>query len=209
MVDDHGLFRTGLASLLSAQPDMEVVAQASGGGEAVRRAREHRPDVILMDLSMPDLGGVDATRQVTEHDPAVRVVILTVATDESSIAGAVRAGACGYLVKDSPMDEIVAAVRAAARGQAWLSSRAAEALLDRVRRESEEPSAEPADLATLTAREVDVLRLVAQGCENAEIAATLHISPMTAKKHVSSILSKLGVSNRVQAAVFAAEHHLR
>jgi DNA-binding NarL/FixJ family response regulator len=197
-----------MSSLLASEAGFEVLAQASSGRMGVRLARELRPDVVLMDLRMPDLSGQEATRQIIEHDSEVRVVMLTVAADEDAVAGAVRAGACGYLVKGSPIDEVLAAVRAAARGTAWLSSRAAVALLDRVRREEPAPAVEAAALKGLTARELEVLRLVGRGLENAEIASELHISPRTAKNHVSAILAKLQLSNRVQAAVFAVQNQL-
>jgi NarL family two-component system response regulator LiaR len=187
IVDDHDLFRTGLAALLSSEPDLEVVAQASGGRAAIRLARELRPNVILMDLRMPDCSGQEATDTITRADPNVQVVVLSVAADEATVASAIRAGASGYLVKDSPISEVAAAVRAAARGTPWLSSRAAQALLDRVRHERSSSGPDPAELAALTAREQDVLRLLARGLENAEIASALHISARTAKNHVSSI----------------------
>lgn len=208
VVDDHDLFRAGLASVLAAQPDIEVVSQASGGRMAVRLARELRPDVVLMDLRMPDLGGSDATRSILQHDPNVRVLALTVSSDESDVATAIVAGACGYLLKDSPVDDVVEAVRAAARGVAWLSPRAAEVLLDRIRREWVE-SGSPAELEQeLSPRELEVLQLVARGLDNSEIAAELSISPRTAKNHVSSILAKLEVPNRIQAATYAVRSGL-
>lgn len=208
VVDDHDLFRTGLAALLSSEPDFEVVAQASGGRAAIRLARELRPQVILMDLRMPDCSGQEATAAITRADPGIRVLVLSVAADEATVASAIRAGASGYLVKDSPIAEVCSAVRAAARGTPWLSSRAAEALLDRVRREQASAQPDPEELATLTGRELDVLRLLARGLENAQIADELHISARTAKNHVSSILAKLHLHNRVQAAVFAVHHGL-
>jgi two-component system, NarL family, nitrate/nitrite response regulator NarL len=208
IVDDHDLFRTGLSSLLASKPEFEVVAQASGGRMGVRLAHELKPDVILMDLRMPDLGGEDATRLIIEDNPDVRIVVLTVATDENAVAGAIRAGACGYLIKDSPIDEVVDAARAAARGIAWLSPGAAGALLERVRREQSQPVFDAGAMDALTTREVEVLRLLARGQENSEIATELGISSRTAKNHVSSILAKLELQNRVQAAVFAVQHGL-
>ena len=169
----------------------------------VRLARELRPDVVLMDLRMPDMDGPTAIREILEHEPTARVLALTIASDESDVAAAVVAGASGSLLKDSPIDDVVEAVRAAARGVAWLSPRAAEALLDRIRRDHVEPGP-PAELERdLSPRELEVLQLVACGLDNAEIAAKLSISPRTAKNHVSSILSKLEVPNRIQAATYA------
>jgi DNA-binding NarL/FixJ family response regulator len=203
VIDDHDLFRAGLASVLASQQGIEVVAQASGGSMGVRLARELRPDVILMDLRMPDLDGPAATQAILATNPQVRVLALTVASDESDIAAAIVAGACGYLLKDSPIDDVVEAVRAASRGVAWLSPRAAEALLDRIRREYVEPGPARELEQDLSPRELEVLQLVARGLDNSEIAAELSISPRTAKNHVSSILAKLEVPNRIQAATYA------
>jgi DNA-binding NarL/FixJ family response regulator len=205
VVDDHDLFRAGLSLVLASRTGFEVVAQASGGRMAVQLARELRPQVILMDLRMPDLDGEDATRMIVENDPGARVVVLTVADDENAVAGAIQAGACGYLIKDAPIDEVVQAARAAAGGIGWLSSQAAGALLERARRGAEKSQHDPSALDSLTSRELDVLRLLAQGQENREIAGGLGISPRTVKNHVSSILAKLGVTNRVKAAVFAVQ----
>jgi NarL family two-component system response regulator LiaR len=204
VADDHDLFRVGLASALATYEDIEVVAQASGGRMAVRLAAELRPDVILMDLRMPDLGGLEATRQILEADPSGRVVALTVAAGEADVAAAIAAGASGYLIKDSPIDDVSAAIRAAMSGTSWLSPRAARAVLDRMRREHAE--AEPAAEAPgeeLSPRELEVLELLARGLDNNKIAAELYISPRTAKNHVSSILAKLGVTNRIEAAAYA------
>jgi DNA-binding NarL/FixJ family response regulator len=208
VIDDHDLFRAGLASVLASHQGIEVVAQASGGSMGVRLARELRPDVILMDLRMPDLDGPAATQAILATNPQVRVLALTVASDESDIAGAIVAGACGYLLKDSPIDDVVEAVRAASRGVAWLSPRAAEALLDRIRREYVKPGPAPELEQDLSPRELEVLQLVARGLDNSEIAAELSISPRTAKNHVSSILAKLDVPNRIQAATYAVRSGL-
>jgi two-component system, NarL family, response regulator LiaR len=208
VVDDHDLFRTGLASLLGSQLDIEVVAQASGGRMGVRLAQELSPDVVLMDLRMPDLEGPEATRAIMASHPSTRVVALTVASEDGDVADAVRAGACGFLVKDAPVDDIVVAVRAAAQGAAWLSPRAADAVLGAVRQAETETVSELGPIDDLSPRELDVLRLIARGMENAEIAEALNISPRTAKNHVSSILAKLGLPNRIQAAIFAVRRHL-
>jgi DNA-binding NarL/FixJ family response regulator len=208
IVDDHDLFRTGLASLLSARADIEVVAQASGGRMAVRLADELRPDVVLMDLRMPDLEGQDATRAILERRPSTRVVALTVLSDDADVAAALEAGACGFLAKDTPIEDVVVAVQAAAQGAAWLSPRAAEVVLARLRAPQTRQDYGQAPIQELSARELDVLRLIAQGMENAEIAAALHISPRTVKNHVSNILAKLGLPSRVQVAIYAVRHGL-
>jgi DNA-binding NarL/FixJ family response regulator len=208
IVDDHDLFRTGLATMLQAEPGIEVVAQASRAAMGVRLARELRPSVILMDLRLPDLDGIEATREILQGDPNARVIALTVATAEKDVTAAVLAGACGYLVKETPIETVVAAVRAAAAGESWLSPQDAGALIERMRREHVAPSHDPAPLASLSPREREILRLVARGMENAEIAAELNISPRTAKNHLSSVLGKLDMSNRVQAAVLAVRSGL-
>jgi DNA-binding NarL/FixJ family response regulator len=208
VVDDHDLFRTGLASLLNSQPDIDVVAQASGGRMGVRLADELRPDVVLMDVRMPDLEGTEATRVIMDHDPEARVVALTVASEDADVAAVVSAGACGFLAKDTRIEEVAVAVRAAAQGAAWLSPRAAEVVLGHVRRLEVEPELDPTPLEELSSRELDVLRLIARGMENAEIAAELGISPRTAKNHVSNILAKLGLQGRVQAAIYAVRRGL-
>jgi DNA-binding NarL/FixJ family response regulator len=208
VVDDHDLFRTGFASLLGAQPDIDVIAQASGGRMGVRLAEELRPDVVLMDVRMPDVEGTEATREILERDPHARVVALTVAADDADVAAVISAGACGYLAKDTPIEGVAVAVRAAAQGASWLSPRAAEVVLGRVRREKSEPDIGPGVAPELSARELEVLRLIARGMENAEIAEHLGISPRTAKNHVSNILTKLGLPGRVQAAIYAVRRGL-
>ena len=203
VVDDHDLFRAGLASLLSAEAGIEVIGQASGGRMGVRLAAELRPDVVLMDVRMPDLSGPDATRQIVERDPAIKVLALTVSSEDADVSAVLQAGAVGFLAKDTPIDSLVVAVYAAASGAAWLSPRAAEVVLGRIRSATPVPQQDTAGLELLSEREIDVLRLIANGMENAEIARELNISPRTAKNHVSSILAKLGLPSRVQAAVYA------
>jgi DNA-binding NarL/FixJ family response regulator len=205
IVDDNSLFRVGMASILGAYEDIEVVAQASGGRMGVRLARELRPDVVLMELRMPDLDGPSATKAILGDNSSARIVALTVTADEADIAAAVDAGACGYMLKDSRMDDVAEAIRAAAGGTAWLSPRAAQALVDLMRREHTEAVQVRNPEIALSAREIEVLRLVARGLDNNEVAAELSISPSTAKNHVSSILGKLGVSNRLQAAIYAVQ----
>jgi len=208
VVDDHDLFRTGLASLLNAEPDIDVVAQASGGRMGVRLADELQPDVVLMDVRMPDLEGPEATREILERHPSTRVVALTVVSDDAGVSTVVEAGACGFLAKDTPIDNVALAVRAAADGAAWLSPRAAEVVLGRVRREALDEKPDLDLLDELSARELEVLRLIARGLENAEIARELGISPRTAKNHVSNILAKLGLPSRIQAAIYAVRRGL-
>jgi DNA-binding NarL/FixJ family response regulator len=203
VVDDHDLFRAGLASLLAMQPDIEVVAQASGGRMGIRLADELRPDVVLMDLRMPDVEGPAATREILRRSPGIRVLVLTVATDDSDVEAALEAGACGFIAKDTPVGGVAVAVRAAAQGVAWLSPRAADVVLGRVRKRTTQQDADAGAEQQLSARELDVLRLIARGMENADIAQALAISPRTAKNHVSNILAKLGLPSRVQAAIYA------
>ena len=208
VVDDHDLFRAGLSSLLAMQTDIEVVAQASGGRMGIRLADELRPDVVIMDLRMPDVEGPAATRAILERNPRMRVLVLTVATDDSDVEAALEAGACGFIAKDTPVGGVAVAVRAAAQGVAWLSPRAAELVLGRVRQRATEIELDVGAEEQLSARELDVLRLIARGMENADIAEELAISPRTAKNHVSNILGKLGMPSRVQAAIYAVRRGL-
>lgn len=203
VVDDHDLFRTGLSTLLETLPDIDVVGQASGGRMAVRLADELRPDLVLMDVRMPDLEGPEATREIVLRHPTIRVLVLTVSSDDRDVVAALEAGACGFMAKDTPIEGVAVAIRAAAQGVAWLSPRAAQLVLGQVRQRAIEKEAELDPEEQLSARELDVLRLIARGMENAEIAQTLNISPRTAKNHVSNILAKLGLPSRVQAAIYA------
>ena len=205
VVDDHTFFRAGLRSMLEVE-GLEVMDAASGAA-ALELVATAAPDVVVMDLHMPVMSGVQATRLLAETAPDVPIVMLTVSADDRDVVEAVRAGARGYLLKDAPVDEIVASVRAVAAGDAWVSPRVTAPLLDRVR---EAPAGPPVDplAAGLTAREHAILRLIAEGKDNAEIGRALYISPGTVRKHVSSVLSKLHVTNRVEAAVYAVRSGL-
>jgi DNA-binding NarL/FixJ family response regulator len=203
VVDDHDLFRTGLVSVLGGQPDIEVVAQASGGRMGVQLANALAPDVVLLDLRMPDIGGPEAARAILADRPETKVLALTVLSKDNDVADAMYAGASGFLAKDTPVDEIFAAVRAAARGSAWLSPRAAEVVLGNLRRSDANLHPSGGRIEELSPREREVLRLIARGHENAEIGKILHISPRTVKNHVSNILAKLELPSRVQAATYA------
>jgi len=206
LVDDHTLFRRGLRELLEGY-GFVIAGEAPTGSGAVRLARELRPDVIVMDVSMPGMGGVEATRAILDEDPAARILMLTISAKEEEVLDALVAGACGYLLKDAEVAEIVAGIRAAAAGEAMISPIVATRLVARLREQrSRERVAAPAAPLPLTARERDILRLLAQGRGNSAIAAELIISPATAKTHVAQLLGKLGLDNRVQAAVYAVRH---
>jgi DNA-binding NarL/FixJ family response regulator len=202
IADDHVLFRRGLARLL-AQADVEVVGEASNGRRAVQLVDELDPDVVVMDLSMPLMDGIEATREILARSPGRQVLMLTAAAGEGVVLDALLAGACGYQLKDAAAHDLVASVFAAGRGESAISPRVAAHLVKRLRASAPEPLASEQTGERLTGREVEILRLVAEGKENAEIAGELFISPRTVKNHVASILGKLMIHNRIQAAVFA------
>ena len=202
IVDDHDLFRTGLRNLLEDQ-GVQVIGEAAGGAEAVRIVRELAPEVVVMDLNMPGMGGVDATRHISGIAPLTRVVMLTISDQDSDVMDAILAGACGYLLKDSRIEELMAGIRAAARGESLISPNIAAKVLQRVRATSTQPEIANTIRAELSDREIEVLKLIANGKDNAVIAAELHISPKTVKNHISNILMKLQIDNRIQAAVYA------
>jgi DNA-binding NarL/FixJ family response regulator len=206
IVDDHDLFRTGLRTLL--EESGFDASEAAGGEAAVRRVGGLRPDVIVMDLNMPGMSGIEATRGVLELVPEASVLILTISNDDARVVDAVRAGAQGYLLKDAPLEEIVTGIRAAAAGGSTIAPRIAGALIDHVR-SSKLPDRSPAPpVPDLSRREREVLELVGEGCDNAEIAHRLYLSQSTVKNHVSRLLEKLGADNRVQAAVFGIRRGL-
>ena len=199
LVEDHALFRRGLRRLLD-ESGFAVVGEASNGEAGVRLAEELAPDVVVMDLHMPIMGGVDATRRITEQASPPKVLMLTISVEDEDVVEAIVAGASGYLLKDADAEVIVTAVRDAADGHVAVSPEVAGALVHRVRDDA--PHAGLGDV-TFTDRELEVLRLLTEGMDNTDIAARLYISPSTVKNHVSSILEKLGVESRVQAAVHA------
>ncbi|GCE77058.1 response regulator [Cellulomonas biazotea] len=204
LADDQEIVRTGLRMILDAQPGIEVVAEAADGAQAVRLARDLRPDVCLLDIRMPVLDGLEATRQITAADDAPAVVVITTFDLDEYVHGALRAGARGFLLKDAGPDLLAQAVRAAADGEALIAPRVTVRLLAAFAgRPAGRPPAQPLD--ALTAREEEVLLTVARGLTNAEICAELHISLSTVKTHVTSLLAKLGVRNRVEIAMWAYE----
>ncbi len=201
LVDDHPVVRQGLRALLSTQDGIEVVGEADDGEAAVAAAERLSPDVVLMDVVMPGMDGVEALRRIGERRPQTRVVMLTSYADERRAMEAVDAGASGFLLKDASPRDVAAAIRAAHRGEAVLHPSVAAKLLAERRRP-------PAAHADLTARELEVLRLIARGLQNKQIAAQLHVSEKTVKTHVSAILRKLDVTDRTQAAMYAVRERL-
>jgi DNA-binding NarL/FixJ family response regulator len=187
---------------------IRVIADAATGEDGVALAARARPDVIVMDLNLPRGSGVAATHQLVAADPNARVLVLTVAADERSVLDALLAGACGYLLKDATIEEIAAGVRAAASGKSFISPQVVHHLLNRLRGSASAYEVPAPDEAKLSTRELEILRLVAEGCDNDEIADRLVLSPRTVKNHVSSILAKLDMDNRVQAAVYAVRQGL-
>jgi DNA-binding NarL/FixJ family response regulator len=198
IVDDHAVVRRGLEQLLNSAPDIEVVGSVPDGRTALTKADEVRPDVVLMDLSMPELDGIQATRMLLERQPDVHVVVLTSFADQAKVLESLEAGAIGYLVKDSPPDDVINAIRAASEGGAPLDPRAARVLLD-ARRITPAP-------VDLSPRELEVLRLVARGLANKQIARQLAISERTVKAHLTAVFQQLGVTDRTQAALWARDH---
>jgi DNA-binding NarL/FixJ family response regulator len=205
LADDHPFYREGLARLLRAS-GIEVVGEVPNGEAAIRAVEETAPDVVVMDLNMPGLSGLEATRRLTELAPASRVLVLSVSAQEADVTDAILAGASGYVLKDGPVEEVVAGIQAAAAGESLVSPRIATMLLRRIR----DAAGPDVDLAgvPLSLRELEVLRLMAEGKANHEIAERLVISPSTVRNHISSILMKLQVENRVQAAVRAVRDRL-
>jgi DNA-binding NarL/FixJ family response regulator len=204
VADDQTLVRTGFRVILEAEGDIEVVAEADTGTEAIRQARLAKPDVVLMDIRMPELDGLSATEEILRHPDPPTIVVLTTFDQNEYVFRALRAGAAGFLLKDAPSSRLIAAVRAAATGDSLIEPSITQRLVERFA-ESAQPVGTPPELAALTGRELDVLRLVARGFSNAEIAAELVVAETTVKTHVGRTLAKLGLRDRVQAVVVAYE----
>jgi len=199
IVDDHPVVREGLAGMLAGQPDFAVVALAANGAESVTLFEQHAPDVVLMDLRMPVLDGVAAIQQIREKRPSARILVLTTYDSDADIVRAIEAGATGYLLKDAPREELFRSIRAAAQGESVLSPAVASRLMSRMRAPAEE---------NLSAREIEVLQLVARGTNNKEIGKQLHISTATVKTHLIHIFNKLGVNDRTSAVTVALEKRI-
>jgi DNA-binding NarL/FixJ family response regulator len=204
LADDQALVRAGFRLILDAEPDLEVVAEAADGEQAVARAAEANPDLVLMDIRMPNLDGIEATRRLLAHSHGTRVLILTTFDLDEYVIDAFRAGASGFLLKTAPPHQLVAAVRTIHDGDALLAPASTRRLIEQHAR----PPEEAPELAALTAREREVLCLLARGLTNAEIAGQLVVEPSTVKSHVASLLTKLELRDRVQAVVYAYESGL-
>jgi DNA-binding NarL/FixJ family response regulator len=208
IADDEDLMRAGLAELLTADPGIEIVGQASTGREAVDQTRRLLPDVVLMDVRMPDLDGIAATRELSDVSPDVKVLILTTFEQDDYVFGALRAGASGFLLKRTRPEELIAAVHTIAAGDSLLSPSVTRRVIDRMSQQPTPAHADQARLDDLTPREREVLGLVAQGLSNREIARALVVEESTIRTHVKRILMKLGLRDRVQAVIFAYESGL-
>lgn len=206
IVDDHALVRLGLTTLINDQPNMQVVGEAGSGTEALRMVERYQPDVVLMDIRMPGESGIEATRVILSHYPRTRVVILTSFADDELVLRAIQAGAAGYVLKQADNQDLLRAINAAAQGEASLDPATTARLLQQVREFGRK--ADDDAFNVLSEREMQVLAEVARGKTNAEIAEALSLSEKTVRNHVSTILEKLNLSNRVELATYAVEHHI-
>src|SRR5215207_1957910 len=206
LVDDQAMIRAGLARILSPEDGFDVIAECADGRQAVQQLPALRPDVVLMDVRMPALDGIAATAQLRAADDRLVVLVLTTFGEDEVLWGAIQAGAAGFVLKDSSAEDLIAAVRAVAGGGAWFDAAVAPRVLDHYRRLVAPAAREATRLELLTEREHDVLRLMARGATNAEIAAALHVAEATVKTHVGSIFGKLDVRDRAAAIVFAYDH---
>ena len=206
LCDDQAVIRDGLEMLLNLEQDFQVVGAASDGAEAIELAVQKQPDLILMDLKMPGTNGIEATRQIHARFPQIKILVLTTYDDDEWVFDAIRAGASGYLLKDTSRQKIIEAIRGTMDGKAFIDPNVAGKLMNQVASHQKQPTSILAE--KLTDRELDVLRLIAKGFTNNDIAGQLHLSEGTVRNHVSAILEKLGVSDRTQAAVIAIQHGL-
>lgn len=204
LVDDHEMVRIGLSAVLGTEEDIEVVGEASNGQDGIRLALEYRPDVVLMDLVMDGMDGIETTKKLLKQMPECKVIVLTSYVDDEKMYPAIEAGAFSYLLKTSRAQEIAQAIRAAVQGRSVLESQVASKIMNRFR----QPKQESAAHEQLTEREMEVLRLIAKGKSNQEVADELYIGIKTVKFHVTNILAKLGVEDRTQAAIYAVKHGL-
>lgn len=202
IVDDHAIVRKGIRTFLETEPDIEVVGEAVNGREAVQKAMQFSPNVILMDLMMPEMNGIEATRQIMTEQPNMHILVLTSFSTDDKLFPAVEAGAQGYLLKDTGPEELLQAIRRAAKGESTLTP----AIVRRLLREFSHDNKDWPPVEPLTDRETEVLRLLAEGLTNEELADRLYISKATARTHVSNILAKLNLANRTQAALYALRY---
>ncbi len=206
LVDDHHVVRLGLRSLLNGEPDLDVIAEAGNASQAIQLALQLQPDVILMDIRLPDKSGIEACREIKRAHPHIHILMLTSYSDDELVTEAIAAGATGYVLKQLSTDDLLQAVRTVGQGGSVLDSKVAKQILNYVKRTQRESS--NAAFRDLSPREIQVLRLVADGKSNAEIARELTLSSTTVRNHVSAILNKLGLSNRIEAATYAVRNHI-
>ena len=206
IVDDHPIVRAGMRTVLDGAPDVAIVAEGDSGADALRLVSQHRPDVLVLDVNLPDLNGLEVTRQLRAQGTSTAILVLTAYDDSQTVFGLLESGATGYVLKDEALETLVDAVRAAARGESWLSPTVARQV---VRRAVGQPPAEsPQPHLSLTPRETEVFRLLAQGLDNAAIGERLVVTTRTVQNHVSNIYGKLGVASRTEAALYAIRHGL-
>ena len=208
LVDDHVLFRKGVAALLASRPDIQVVGEASDGLEAINAARSTFPDVILMDIGMPNCNGLEATRRIKREMPHIQIVMLTVSDDDQHLFEAIKSGAQGYLLKDLEPHQLYSMIESISRGEAPLSGAIAAKILKEFTQPNQDSNQDPEIIDALTEREINILELVVEGMTNKEIASSLVISENTVKIHLRNILEKLHLQNRIQAAVYAVRQGL-
>ncbi len=206
LADDHNVLRQGMAQVLNAQPDMTVVAQASNGKEAITLAEQHQPDIILLDINMPEIDGVEAARQITARHPQIGIIILTMYRRDDYVFEAIKAGARGYLLKEVELDELLAAIRSVAQGEAVIDPAIATRVLAEFRQPSH--SRQTSEEPSLSERDIEILRLLAQGLTNQEIGDKLAISEKTVRNRLSIIFRQLHIKNRTQAALYAMREGL-